>query len=213
MHEQNSAIQDNFGISKEWLRLLPKEFAFAQEVAYELRGNFAPDRHDIFRVFQTPPNQVKVLILGQDPYPTRGDAMGLAFSVQSNRPLPRSLKNIFTELSSDLKTPQREDGDLRDWQKQGVFLLNRILTVPIGKPLGHKHLGWERLTDSVLKVLSELNVVALLMGKPAQEAGAVFKNRIETSHPSPLSAYRGFFGSRPFSKINAKLAQPIIWSK
>ena len=136
--------------------------------------------------------------------------MGLAFSVKRNEKLPKSLQNIFKELQSDLGLI-RTSGDLSDWQSQGVFLLNRYLTAPVGHPLGHQNLGWELLTDKVITHLGKLNVVALLMGKPAAEFAPYFEKVVTTPHPSPLSAYRGFFGSKPFTRINEMLEESIKW--
>lgn len=196
-------------VHNDWLKLFPVEFATCAKLLDGLE-NFAPNPQDVFKVFETSPNSIKVLIVGQDPYPTFGDAMGLAFSVKRNEKLPKSLQNMFKELNSDLGI-YRTSGDLSDWQSQGVFLLNRYLTAPIGKPLGHQKLGWELLTDSVISYLSKQNVAALLMGKSAADYAPLFKNVVITPHPSPLSAHRGFFGSKPFSKLNAMIDRPIKW--
>ncbi|WP_068115469.1 uracil-DNA glycosylase [Tropicimonas marinistellae] len=167
------------------------------------------------------PDDVRVVILGQDPYPTPGHAHGLAFSVEPDvRPLPRSLKNIFREMHEDLGAVP-PNGDLRFWARQGVLLLNAVLTVPAGAANGHKALGWQSLTAQVLERLSDMPRVFLLWGRPAQAAAAKSLHgrdhlRIETPHPSPLSARRGFFGSRPFSRTNAWLQDrgqtPINWT-
>ncbi|MBU6263162.1 MAG: uracil-DNA glycosylase [Actinomycetales bacterium] len=196
-------------VHKDWLELFPEEFKTTANLLNNIK-DFAPNLEDVFKVFEIPPSSIKVLILGQDPYPTTGDAMGLAFSVKRNEKLPKSLQNIFKELHSDLGLI-RTSGELSDWQSQGVFLLNRYLTAPIGHPLGHQKLGWEVLTDKVITHLGKLNVVALLMGKPAEEFAPFFKKVVITPHPSPLSAYRGFFGSKPFSRINDMLEEPIKW--
>lgn len=153
-----------------------------------------------------PPERVRVLVLGQDPYPTPGHAHGLAFSVAPDvTPLPRSLKNIFTEMSDDLGACP-VNGDLRTWADQGVLLLNSALTVPAGLAGGHLKLGWAALTRDILAELDRKPRALLLWGKPAQKLGTDMTHRdhlrIETAHPSPLSARRGFFGSRPFSRVN-----------
>ena len=196
-------------VHKEWLKLFPEEFKTTAHLLNNIK-DFAPNLEDVFKVFEIPPSSIRVLILGQDPYPTAGDAMGLAFSVKRNEKLPKSLQNIFKELHSDLGLI-RTSGDLSDWQSQGVFLLNRYLTAPVGHPLGHQNLGWELLTDKVISHLGKLNVVALLMGKPAGEFAPFFEKVVTTPHPSPLSAYRGFFGSKPFSRINEMLEESIKW--
>lgn len=179
-----------------------------------------PPSHLIFKAFElTPFNEVKVVILGQDPYHQKGQAMGLSFSVYKEVPLPKSLINIFKELESDLNI-EKDTGDLSGWAKQGVFLLNTILTVEKGKPLSHQNIGWEIFTDTVISSLSnrEAPIIFVLWGKKAQEKKSMIKNHhviLESSHPSPLSAYRGFFGSKPFSKINKQLQdweiKPIDW--
>ena len=196
-------------VNKEWLELFPEEFSATAKFLDSIEA-FAPNPEDVYKVFELPPSDVKVLIVGQDPYPTVGDAMRLAFSVKRNEKLPKSLKNIFKELHADLGI-NRSSGDLSDWQNQGVFLLNRYLTTPIGQPLGHQELGWDLLTDKVISYLSKLNVVAFLMGKSAEHFAPLFSKSVVTPHPSPLSAYRGFFGSKPFSRINSMLEEPIKW--
>ncbi|MCR9126146.1 MAG: uracil-DNA glycosylase [Rhodobacteraceae bacterium] len=156
-----------------------------------------------------PPDRVRVIVLGQDPYPTPGHAHGLAFSADPGVvPLPRSLTNIYRELRDDLGAAP-PDADLRFWARQGVLLLNTILTVPAGQPLGHAGLGWQRLTDEVLDRLSDRPRAYLLWGATARKAARNVDRAgnlvIETAHPSPLSARRGFFGSKPFSRINGWL--------
>ena len=196
-------------VHQDWLALFPEEFKTTANLLNNIK-DFAPSPEEVFRVFEIRPSSIRVLILGQDPYPTAGDAVGLAFSVKRNEKLPKSLQNIFKELHGDLGLI-RTSGDLSDWQSQGVFLLNRYLTAPVGHPLGHQTLGWEVLTDKVITHLGNLNVVALLMGKPAAEFAPFFEKVVTTPHPSPLSAYRGFFGSKPFSRINDMLEEPIKW--
>lgn len=179
----------------------------------------APDR--IFRALALPPrDKVRVVILGQDPYPTPGRATGLAFSFPPGQPPRDSLKNILAEVASDTGQP-KPDGDLTAWAGQGVLLLNPILTVPLGQSLGHKTLGWQALTSAILAATAADGPRAfLLWGAPAQKlcadiprSGHLF---LESPHPSPLSAWRGFFGSRPFTATNQWLATrglpPIDWS-
>ena len=198
-----------FNIHPEWFKLFPSEFEAAIKIV-ETVQNFAPAKESIFKAFQVVPSSIKVVIVGQDPYPTAGDATGLAFSVSRNQNLPKSLQNLFKELKNDLGI-DRINGDLSDWQSQGVFLINRVLTVPIGDANGHKNLGWERFTETIIKYLGTRGTVALLMGKSAEEMAKYFDRKIVTAHPSPLSAYRGFFGSKPFSSVNELLAAPIKW--
>ena len=177
-----------------------------------------PDR--IFAAFAIPPDAVRVVILGQDPYPTPGHAMGLAFGVAPGlRPLPRSLSNIFKELESDLHVI-RTDGDLSGWAAQGVFLLNTALTCPAGVAGGHGDVGWRDLARQVLARLDDRPRAAVLWGRPAQTFRPLLTHPghlvITSPHPSPLSARRGFFGSRPFGRINAWLVAqgqaPIDWA-
>ena len=158
----------------------------------------------------TQPEDTRVVILGQDPYPTPGHAHGLAFSAEPGvRPLPRSLSNIYKELEADLGAT-RPNGDLRGWARQGVLLLNTALSVPAGDANGHKHLGWHHLVHQVLELTSERPTAYILWGNAAQKLEKHIKPGdhliLKTAHPSPLSARRGFFGSRPFSKVNNWLA-------
>ncbi|MFY0311058.1 uracil-DNA glycosylase [Leisingera sp. D0M16] len=158
----------------------------------------------------TRPEDTRVVILGQDPYPTPGHAHGLAFSAEPDvRPLPRSLSNIYKELEADLGAV-RPNGDLRGWARQGVLLLNTALSVPAGEANGHKHLGWQHLVHQVLELTSERPTAYILWGNAAQKLEKHIKPGdhliLKTAHPSPLSARRGFFGSRPFSKVNNWLA-------
>jgi uracil-DNA glycosylase len=195
-----------------WLALFPKEFAEAVSILDNLKNSdsYAPSIEQVFRVFESAPETVKVVLVGQDPYPTLGDANGLAFSVDRNRNLPKSLRNLFKELQEDLGVA-RKDGDLTDWQNQGVFLINRVLTVPIGRAHGHKHLAWQVLTEKAIIYLAKQGAIGLLLGKSAQELSPHFKEFVAAPHPSPLSAYRGFFGSKIFSAVNSKLKEPINW--
>ena len=183
-------------------------------------GEYLPRGHDILRAFADPFDDVRVLILGQDPYPTPGHPMGLAFSTQPGVAPPRSLVNIYKELQDDLGVPPRADGDLSSWSRQGILLLNRVLTVRPGKPASHRGKGWEAVTQAAIEALvrRDAPLVAVLWGRDAQSAAKFLGDtpRIESPHPSPLSASRGFFGSRPFSRANQALealgAQPVDWA-
>lgn len=182
---------------------------------------YLPARGQVLRAFELPLDRVRVLIVGQDPYPTPGHAVGLSFSAApAVRPVPRSLANIYTELESDLGLARPGSGDLSAWVDQGVLLLNRVLTVAPGQPGSHRKRGWEQVTECAIDALAARGgpMVAILWGRDA----AALRPRlgtipcIESAHPSPLSASRGFFGSRPFSRANAALvamgAEPVDWS-
>ncbi|MFA9432718.1 uracil-DNA glycosylase [Egicoccus sp. AB-alg2] len=181
---------------------------------------FLPRGEQVFAAFQQPFDAVKVLLVGQDPYPTPGHPIGLCFSVAADvTPLPASLRNIFREYREDLGHPEPGNGDLTPWVEQGVLLLNRCLTVAPGAPASHRGKGWEEVTDAVIDALVARGgpLVAVLWGRDARSLaprlGAV--PRVESAHPSPLSARSGFFGSRPFSRVNASLAAqgaaPVDW--
>lgn len=182
-----------------------------------------PAKEEIFRAFKkTPLEKVKVVILGQDPYHGPGQAHGLCFSVPKNIKLPPSLKNIFKELSDDLKIPMPESGDLTKWADQGVLLLNTVLTVEAGKAGSHQNQGWEIFTDKMIEVINENcdHVVFILWGSHAQKKSELIDQKkhliISNVHPSPLSVYRGFFGSKPFSQANewleSKGITPVDWT-
>lgn len=181
-----------------------------------------PGPENIMRAFAVPFDDVKVVIVGQDPYPTHGDAVGLSFSVAPERQnLPRSLKNMFAELHSDLGCEVPASGDLSPWVQQGVLLLNRVLTVRASEAGSHRRIGWEQVTEKALRALNErVNkpLVAVLWGNDAITTKQFLSNAIviESAHPSPLSASRGFFGSKPFSKANTALIElgqtPIDWA-
>ncbi len=182
---------------------------------------YLPAGPQVLRAFSRPLADVRVLIVGQDPYPTPGHPVGLSFSVAPDvRPLPRSLDNIFRELTSDLGVPPAASGDLTPWAERGVLLLNRVLTVRPGAPGSHRGKGWERVTQRAIEALVERGgpLVAILWGRDAQSLAPMLGDipRIASPHPSPLSAHAGFFGSRPFSRANAALeaqgAAPIDWS-
>ena len=177
-----------------------------------------PDRKWVFRALEIPPSQVRVVIVGQDPYPNISDAIGLSFSVPPRKSgLPGSLMNIQKEIMTDIGSTTTSDGDLTRWADQGVMLLNRTLTVSAGESASHSSLGWSAVTETVVKHLALQGVIALLWGNSARELATFFSedHRVEGVHPSPLSAHRGFLGSKPFSQVNQKLlAQnkaPIIW--
>jgi uracil-DNA glycosylase len=182
---------------------------------------YLPSGEQVLRAFTQPMDAARVLIVGQDPYPSPGHAVGLAFSVPPNvRPLPRSLQNIFTELESDLGVPRPRNGDLARWADRGVLLLNRVLTVGPGGSGSHRGRGWELVTAQAISALSARGgpLVAILWGREAQALRSSLGEVpcIMSPHPSPLSARTGFFGSRPFSRANDLLSQqgaePIDWS-
>jgi uracil-DNA glycosylase len=182
---------------------------------------YLPAGPHIFRAFQRPLAEVRVLVVGQDPYPTPGHPIGLSFAVDPHvRPIPRSLANIYQELRTDLGIAPREHGDLTAWSDRGVMLLNRVLTVQPGAPASHRGRGWEEITECAIDALVRRGgpLVAILWGRDAHSLkprlGAV--PWVESVHPSPLSATRGFFGSRPFSRVNRMLVEqggePVDWA-
>lgn len=186
-----------------------------------------PPREELFTALRlTPPQKVKCVIIGQDPYHEEGQAQGLSFSVHHGVPIPRSLKNIYKELQSDLGIAPPEHGSLKSWAEQGVLLLNTVLTVYEGQANSHKNWGWEQFTSRVVEVIESLPqpVAYVLWGKSAQKKAAEYQLGrqnpqrliLQSNHPSPLSANRGFFGSRPFSQVNHFLlthqSVPIDWS-
>lgn len=215
-------------IDVSWVKVLAPVQGILEDIAGELEKEQAqgvdvfPASHKIMRAFKAPFESINVVIVGQDPYPTPGDAMGLSFSVSpEQRVLPRSLNNIFTELSSDVGVQKPASGDLSPWAEQGVMLLNRVLTVRSGEAGSHRRLGWETVTECALRALdnrSDQGVVAVLWGNDAHTAQSFLPHStvITSAHPSPLSASRGFFGSRPFSKVNEALTglgkTPINWA-
>lgn len=203
-----------------WRSLLGESVELLKDIEANLhKENYLPRQEYVLSSLSYDPHLAKVLILGQDPYPNADDAMGLAFaSARNDGKLPPSLRNIFKELKSDLGVDSASRGDLSNWCEQGVVLLNRTLTCRVGERDSHRDIGWREFTDSVVKTLADLGVVAILWGKSAQEVSQFFKpsNLITSVHPSPLSAYRGFFGSKPFSKANSALLlqgrSPVDWS-
>lgn len=216
-------------ITGDWQKALAGEFkkqyykdlyAFVKE-EYATRVIYPP-ADDIFNALHfTPLHDVKVLILGQDPYHEPGQAHGLCFSVKKGVPVPPSLINIYQELREDLGCTVPDHGNLESWAAQGVLLLNTLLTVRAHQAFSHKGKGWEQFTDAVIRAVNDLEqpVVCMLWGRPAQEKAAMLTNPhhlvLKAPHPSPLSAYRGFFGCRHFSKCNAFLTargvQPVDW--
>lgn len=193
----------------EWINKKVEQ-AYAQPFCF-------PPKEQLFNALHLAPYpSVKVVIIGQDPYHGEGEANGLAFSVNSGIRIPPSLRNIFKELKSDLGIA-RTNTDLSDWAQQGVLLLNTTLTVTKDKPLSHENFGWEKFTDFVIQkiALKETPVVFILWGKYAQKKKLLIPQKhhliIESAHPSPLGAHRGFWDSKPFSKANAFLEQPIQW--
>ena len=182
--------------------------------------SYLPAGDRILRAFERPMGQVKVLVVGQDPYPTPGHAVGLSFSVAPDvRPLPGSLINIFRELNTDLGLPQPSNGDLTPWTQQGVLLLNRALTTAPRKPGAHRGKGWEEVTEQAIRALAGRGkpLVSILWGRDARNCRPLLGDlpAVESAHPSPMSADRGFFGSRPFSRANDLLirqgGQPVDW--
>jgi uracil-DNA glycosylase len=182
--------------------------------------SYLPSGDNVLRAFKQPFGDVRVLIMGQDPYPTPGHPVGLSFSVApAVRPIPRSLVNIYREYSEDLGYPAPSSGDLTPWTERGVLLLNRVLTVQPGKPGSHRGKGWEAVTEQAIKALAArpAPLVAILWGRDARNLAPLLGGlpRIESAHPSPMSADNGFFGSRPFSRANSLLmtagAEEIDW--
>jgi uracil-DNA glycosylase len=181
---------------------------------------FLPAGDRVLAAFTQPFDAVRVLIVGQDPYPTRGHPIGLCFSVAPHvRPLPRSLENVFREYTADLGHPRPSNGDLTPWAREGVLLLNRALTVEEGKPASHRGKGWEEVTEQAIRALTARDrpLVAILWGRDARNLKPLLGDTpvVESAHPSPLSANSGFFGSRPFSRANELLrrqgADPVDW--
>jgi uracil-DNA glycosylase len=202
----------------EWQEELERHKDLIDSVDLFLRKREIAPSHDlVFRALSNPIASTKVVIFGQDPYPTQGHAHGLAFSVEASvSPLPPSLRNIYKELYSDLAI-LRTLGDLGDWQEQGVMLINRILSTEVGQSMAHSKLGWQEVTETVAQALGKRNVIAVLWGNTALELKKYFnpEDVVSSVHPSPLSAHRGFFGSSPFSQVNAKLVakgfQELTW--
>ena len=218
-------------ISNDWLVPLKEEFKkpYYKDLYYRIRDEYQnyqifPDANDIFNAFDfTPLAEVKVVILGQDPYHNNGQAHGLSFSVKPEVEIPPSLVNIYQELHDDLGCRIPNNGYLKKWADQGVLLLNTVLTVRAHNANSHRGIGWEQFIDAAIRAVNALDrpVVFMLWGRPAQNKKALLDNPkhliLEAPHPSPLSAYRGFFGGNYFSKANEFLAaagrEPVNWSK
>lgn len=214
-------------VHPSWARALAPATDTVRELGAFLRAEieaghgYLPAGEHVLRVFQQPLDQVRVLIVGQDPYPTPGHAVGLSFSVAPDvRPVPRSLQNIYAELAADLGMPTPSSGDLTPWAEHGVMLLNRVLTVRPGAPASHRGKGWEQVTDLAISALVGRGgpLVAILWGRDARSLAGALGDvpTIQSAHPSPLSARGGFFGSRPFSRANQLLTaqggEPVDWS-
>lgn len=208
-----------------WQLALPEARDILDSIEAKLgqaTSEFVPPISLVMRAFEQPLDEIRVLIVGQDPYPTAGHAIGLSFAVNTDvKPLPRSLKNILIELKDDLGKSVSAEGDLSRWSKQGVLLLNRHLTTDLAEAGAHGEIGWAAFTDKVIQVLNRKlgrKMVAILWGNQAQQLAPALCDCsvLSSAHPSPLSARRGFFGSKPFSKTNEALIavgeQPIDWS-
>lgn len=211
-----AGLVDRGLVAPDWAEALGPVDADVAGMGDFLRAEIAAGRRylprgdQIFRAFSRPLADVKVLLVGQDPYPTPGHPVGLSFSVAPEvRPLPKSLENIFTELVDDLGCPLPTSGDLTPWFEQGVMLLNRVLTVAPGASASHRGRGWERVTERAITALSDRGgpMAAILWGRDAQSLKPLLGDVpwVESVHPSPLSASRGFFGSRPFSRVDSLL--------
>lgn len=210
-------------IHASWVEALAPVAADIAALGERLRSEgkpYLPAGDLVLQAFRTPLEAVRVLILGQDPYPTPGHPIGLSFAVDPHvRPLPRSLSNIYRELSDDLGIDPAPHGDLSAWGAQGVMLLNRVLTVAPGAPASHRGWGWERVTEHAIRCLvaRPSPLVAVLWGRDAMNLEPLLGDTaiVSSAHPSPLSASRGFFGSKPFSRVNALLeeqgADPVDW--
>lgn len=214
-------------IAPDWAQALAPVEDQVHELGAFLRAEgaagrrYLPAGRHVLRAFERPLAEVKVLIVGQDPYPTPGHAVGLSFAVDPHvRPVPRSLVNIFRELGEDLGLATPSTGDLTPWADQGVLLLNRVLTVGAGAAGSHRGRGWEKVTQRAIEALVARGgpLVAVLWGRDAQGLTPMLGDVpiVASPHPSPLSAHAGFFGSRPFSRVNALLAEqgaePVDWS-
>ena len=207
-------------VDPEWITALKDVRGDIKKIEKVLEGQeFNPSAENIFKSLHRPLSEISVVIFGQDPYPNSAHAMGLAFSVPPTIvPLPKTLANIFRELHEDIGCEIPTSGDLSPWADQGVALINRVLTVPPNQIGGHRRIGWQKITNEIAKTLGERGVIAILWGRKAQELEPFFEKKliIAAPHPSPLSAFRGFFGSKPFSKTNQLLAanarRAIDWS-
>ena len=204
-------------VDSSWHPFFTSHISTINEILIEIEGqSFTPERENIFRAFRQPLSEVRVVIFGQDPYPGSGVADGLAFSSPASQKMPASLRNIFKEYMEDLALPAPVSPDLSIWSERGVLLLNRSLTTVVGERNAHLGTRWRLFTEDVASYLAAQSVVAILWGNFAQELSRYFTYSIESPHPSPLSARRGFFGSKPFSRANAILREmgksEINWS-
>jgi uracil-DNA glycosylase len=203
-------------VHPSWENFFNKHLDQVEAILSDLSSSdFTPSGENLFRSFRQPVDRIQVVIFGQDPYPGEGVADGLAFSSPAGNAIPASLRNIFSEYSTDLSLPIPTSPDLSLWSERGVMLLNRTLTTAVGERNAHLGLQWKEFTFSVAHFLGERSVVAILWGNYAKELASLFEYFIESAHPSPLSAYRGFFGSKPFSRCNQILLKkgekPIDW--
>ena len=210
-------VIDSLPVHSSWSVVLEPYLSSITKILDSLEGkSLAPDSSKIFAALELPLPEVKCVIVGQDPYPTKGNAHGLAFSVSSEvEKIPASLQNIFKELNSDLGISVPSHGNLEAWQQEGVLLLNRVLTTEVGVTNAHHNLGWQEITCVIAQAAADQGAIAILWGKQAEELAPLFKDSVISVHPSPLSAYRGFFGSKPFSRVNEMLLNqgrtPIDW--
>ena len=203
----------------QWRRALKEQKDLLIEIENQVASlEITPEYRKVLAAYSRPLDDIKVVIFGQDPYPTTGVAQGYAFAINKNSSkIPPTLRNIFKELQDDVGDSVIAPGNLTRWSDQGVFLLNRILTTTPGRSLAHEKIGWQEFTDATAKVLGDRGVVALLWGNKTNDLKKYFdEGHILTApHPSPLSAYRGFFGSKPFSAINSLLIaqgkKPVVW--
>lgn len=211
-------------VPEQWREILEPYREKVDEIGVQLQARadagerILPDKKFVFRALELSPDDVRVVIVGQDPFPNIIDAIGLAFSVSPRTSgLPGSLMNIQKEIMTDIGSTATADGDLSRWSNQGVLLLNRVLTVTAGESASHANLGWQAITQAIVADCAEREAIGVLWGNSARELSGLFKpeNLVEGVHPSPLSAHRGFLGSRPFSTINEKLVkqghQAIVW--
>jgi len=206
-------------LPREWADLLTDHLPLLERIDSAIGGaDTNPAREEIFAALRIPPNRVKVVILGQDPYPQSANAHGLAFSIPGSvKKFPPTSINIFKEYHADLALPIPDSGDLSQWRDEGVLLLNSILTCEPGKSLSHASIGWQEFTSAILASVVTRDTVGILWGESAKKYKHFFEidSLITSVHPSPLSAYRGFFGSSPFSRCNeilkSKAIEPITW--
>jgi uracil-DNA glycosylase len=204
-------------VHSSWISVLEPFSGEIEEIVEGIDSkNLTPPKNQIFAALECDLNLVKCVIVGQDPYPTAGNAHGLAFSISKDvEKIPASLRNIFKELSDDLSVEVPPHGCLEKWRDEGVLLLNRVLTTEVGRSNAHKNLGWQPITEAIAKASADRGAVGILWGAQAQELAPIFQYKVSSPHPSPLSAYKGFFGSKPFSSVNKILVeqglQPINW--